>query len=525
MDVATSSAVLLLTILAVIVLIPLLAFSLFAVKILIGKSIGDPGYPPVKGTVFHQAFYLNRLYDRQTEDAKRNPTFRLLAPSHSDVYTVDPRNTAFDRYSKGEYNREIMTDFLGEGIFMVDGDRWRQQRKLASFEFSTRVLRDFSCSVFRKNAARLVRVLGEMAARGMDFDMQDFDSIFKVGFGVDLNCLEGSYKEGTDLMKAFDEANALIYRRYVDPLWRLKRYFNMGTEASLRKDIETIDAFVFQLIRTKRDLLEQRRGRSDKEDILSRFLLEGDKDPEKMNDKHLRDIILNFMLAGKDSTANSLSWFLYVLCKNPLVQETIFHEIVDAVVEGLDPPETGSGADGPEDQFVTKITESALDHMHYLHAALSETLRLYPAIPMWYTKSTNDGRCAEVDDVLPDGYKVKKGDGVYNMTYAMGRMKSLWGDDAEDFKPERWLKDGIFRPESPFKFAAFNAGPRICLGKEFAYKQMKIVSIALLRFFRFKLADEGRTVTYRTMFTLHIKGGLHLNAVPRTRLCRRQDVH
>ncbi|KAK4744865.1 hypothetical protein SAY87_011177 [Trapa incisa] len=516
MDVATSSAVLLLTILAVIVLIPLLAFSLFAVKILIGKSIGDPGYPPVKGTVFHQAFYLNRLYDRQTEEAKRNPTFRLLAPSHSDVYTVDPRNvehilkTAFDRYSKGEYNREIMTDFLGEGIFMVDGDRWRQQRKLASFEFSTRVLRDFSCSVFRKNAARLVRVLREMAARGMDFDMQDMlmraglDSIFKVGFGVDLNCLEGSYKEGTDLMKAFDEANALIYRRYVDPLWRLKRYFNMGTEASLRKDIETIDAFVFQLIRTKRDLLEQRRGRSDKEDILSRFLLEGDKDPEKMNDKHLRDIILNFMLAGKDYREQPV--------------ETIFHEIVDAVVEGLDPPETGSGADGPEDQFVTKITESALDQMHYLHAALSETLRLYPAIPI-------DGRCAEVDDVLPDGYKVKKGDGVYNMTYAMGRMKSLWGDDAEDFKPERWLKDGIFRPESPFKFAAFNAGPRICLGKEFAYEQMKIVSIAPLRFFRFKLADEGRTVTYRTMFTLHIKGGLHLNAVPRTRLCRRQDVH
>lgn len=67
-----------------------------------------------------------------------------------------------------------------------------------------------------------------------------------------------------------------------------------------------------------------------------------------------------------------------------------------------------------------------------------------------------DGRCTERDDVLPDGYKVKKGDGVYFMTYAMGRMKSLWGEDAEDFKPERWLKNGIFQPESPFKFAAFN---------------------------------------------------------------------
>ena len=60
------------------------------------------------------------------------------------------------------------------------------------------------------------------------------------------------------------------------------------------------------------------------------------------------------------------------------------------------------------------------------------------------------------------------------------------------------------------------AGPRICLGKDFAYRQMKIMSTALLRFFRFKLADETKNVTYKTMFTLHISGGLHLSAVPRT---------
>ncbi|KAK4752293.1 hypothetical protein SAY87_021091 [Trapa incisa] len=326
------------------------------------------------------------------------------------------------------------------------------------------------------------------------------DSIIKVGFGIDLNCLEDS-KEGSVFMKAFDEANALIFRRYFDPLWRLKRYFNICAEASLRKNIEIIDTFVIRLIRGKRELLVDQRGRSDKEDILSRFLLAGQEDPEKMNDKYLRDIILSFILAGRDTTGNTLSWFLYMLCKNPLVQETIFQEIMNVVVdEGRDPPETESrDNDDDPDEFVRKVTESALDGMHYLHAALSETLRLYPAVPI-------DGRKAEMDDVLPDRYKVKKGDMVYNITFAMGRMKSLWGDDYEDFKPERWLKDGIFQPESPFKFAAFNAGPRICLGKDFAYRQMKIVSIALLRFFRFKLADETRAVTYRTILTLHTSG-------------------
>ncbi|GFP96075.1 cytochrome p450 704c1 [Phtheirospermum japonicum] len=136
--------------------------------------------------------------------------------------------------------------------------------------------------------------------------------------------------------------------------------------------------------------------------------------------------------------------------------------------------------------------------MHYLHATLTETLRLYPAVPV-------DGRCAETDDTLPDGFKLKKGDGVYYMAYAMGRMTHVWGDDAEEFKPERWIKNGIFQSESPFKFFSFHVGPRTCLGKDFAHRQMKIVSAALVHFFRFRLSDETKDVTYRTMFTLHIK--------------------
>ncbi|XP_028075920.1 cytochrome P450 704C1-like [Camellia sinensis] len=73
----------------------------------------------------------------------------------------------------------------------------------------------------------------------------------------------------------------------------------------------------------------------------------------------------------------------------------------------------------------------------------------------------------------------------------------------------------VFRGVSSWRWWP-KAGPRICLAKDFAYRQMKIMSTALLRFFRFKLADETKNVTYKTMFTLHINGGLHLSAVPRT---------
>ncbi|XP_022636104.1 cytochrome P450 704C1-like [Vigna radiata var. radiata] len=166
---------------------------------------------------------LNPITSSQTLEGDDKIKYYL----ESEVYTIDPRNiehilkTNFDKYSKGKYNQDIVTDLFGEGIFAVDGDKWRQQRKLASYEFSTRVLRDFSCSVFRRNATKLVRIISELSHQGQVFDMQDMlmrctlDSIFKVGFGAELNCLEGSSKEGSKFMKAFDESNALIYWRYV----------------------------------------------------------------------------------------------------------------------------------------------------------------------------------------------------------------------------------------------------------------------------------------------------------------------
>ena len=195
------------------------------------------------------------------------------------------------------------------------------------------------------------------------------DSIFKVGFGVDLNCSEGSSPEGNSFIKAFDDSNALIYRRYIDPLWTLKRFLNFGSEATLKKNIKFMDDFVYNLINAKRN--SSPSSNVIKEDILSRFLAESE-----MNDRYLRDIILNFTIAGKDSTANTLSWFFYMLTNHPLVQEKVVREIREVM-------DCGDNIDdhGIQD-FVANITEGVLENMQYLHAALTETLRLYPAVPV-----------------------------------------------------------------------------------------------------------------------------------------------
>nr|CAB3466835.1 unnamed protein product [Digitaria exilis] len=376
----------------------------------------------------------DRLFDGHVRDALAHRTCRLVYPRHSEVNTVDPAviehvlKTSFSKYSKGSFSYSIMKDLFGDGIFATDGEKWRHQRKLASHEFSTKVLRAFSSVVFRTNATKLADKISSAANNGTVIDMQDLlmkttmDSIFKVGFGFELNTLSGSDESSIQFSNAFDEANSLVFHRYVDIFWQLKRYFNIGSEAKLRRNIQIIDDF---------------RAR---EDILSRFIMQSKTDPKTMNDRYLRDIVLNFLIAGKDTTGNTLTWFFYMLCKNPIVQNKVELEINESV--------QWAEKDSADD-FTARLNEGAIEKMHYLHAAISETLRLYPAVPV-------DGKMADEDDILPNGYRVMKGDGVYYTIYAMGRMTYLWGEDAEDFKPERWLVNGVFQQESPYKFVSFN---------------------------------------------------------------------
>lgn len=122
--------------------------------------------------------YFNTMYDHQTEVARTCHTYRLLAPGASAIDTTDVRNidhvlkTRFEKYTKGKQNVDILADLFGKGIFLADGDKWSHQRKLASLEFLTRVLRDFSCKVFRKSTGKLVRAVSIAAKSHQALDIQ-----------------------------------------------------------------------------------------------------------------------------------------------------------------------------------------------------------------------------------------------------------------------------------------------------------------------------------------------------------------
>ncbi|KAK1283283.1 hypothetical protein QJS10_CPB21g00591 [Acorus calamus] len=394
---------------------------------------------PVLGAAIEHLMNYDRMHDWLVKYLSESKTITVTMPFMRYTYITDPVNveyvlkTNFTNYPKGDAYHSYMEVLLGDGIFNSDGEMWRRQRKTASFEFASKNLRDFSAVVFREYAVKLASILCQASEKNQEIDMQELfmrmtlDSICKVGFGVEIGTLSPRLPDNR-FAKAFDMANIIVTLRFIDPLWRIKRFLHIGSEALLKQSINLIDEFTYGVIRKRKGEIERTHGSGKmKHDLLSRFI-ELSKDPESnLTDKSLRDIVLNFVIAGRDTTAATISWFTYMVMTHPRVADKLF------------------SSSNP-----LKKREPGKSRLSYLHASISETLRLYPAVPQ-------DPKGILKDDVLPDGTQVKAGGMVTYVPYSMGRMEYLWGPDASAFKPERWFHDGNFQNVSPFKFTAFQA--------------------------------------------------------------------
>lgn len=154
-----------------------------------------------------------------------------------------------------------------------------------------------------------------------------------------------------------------------------------------------------------------------------------------------------------------------------------------------------------------KFTVEELKKMVYLQAALSESLRLYPSVPVELKQVIEH-------DVLPDGTILKKEARVLYSIFSMGRMESIWGKDCLEFKPERWInEEGEFVSENQFKYVVFNGGPRLCIGKKFGYMQMKMVAASIILRHSIKVV-EGHNVVPKVSTTLYMKNGLMVTLKP-----------
>ncbi|GJN02085.1 hypothetical protein PR202_ga19403 [Eleusine coracana subsp. coracana] len=433
--------------------------------------------------------------------------------------TCDPRNlehvlkSRFDNYPKGPFWHGVFRDLLGDGIFNSDGETWVAQRKTAALEFTTRTLRTaMSRWVSRSIHNRLLPILGDAAAEeGATVDLQDlllrltFDNICGLAFGKDPETLARGLPEN-DFASAFDRATEATLNRFIFPesVWRFKKWLGLGMETTLARSVGHVDRYLSAVIKARKlELIsadgvnKQQNAATPHDDLLSRFMRKG-----TYSDESLQHVALNFILAGRDTSSVALSWFFWLVSTHPAAERAIVRELCAVLV-------ASRGADDPAAWLAAPLGFEELDRLVYLKAALSETLRLYPSVP-------EDSKHVVADDVLPDGTPVPAGSSVTYSIYSAGRMKAVWGDDCLEFRPERWLSpDGTkFEPHDAYRFVAFNAGPRICLGKDLAYLQMKNIAGSVLLRYRLNVAP-GHRVEQKMSLTLFMKYGLRMQLRPR----------
>ncbi|KAI9071941.1 hypothetical protein K1719_046086 [Acacia pycnantha] len=472
---------------------------------------------PLFGSVFSIASNKHRRVLWIADILHRSPssTFTLHRSLGSrQVFTANPAvvqhilKTHFPNYHKGYTLHRALGDFLGNGIFNADGDTWKFQRQLSSHQFNTRSLRKFVETVVDTELSdRLIPILSSAAAGDSSaavLDFQDilqrftFDNICRIAFGFDPAYLLPSLPE-TKFARAFEEGTKLSSERFnaaIPLVWKIKKLFNIGSEKQLRMAISEVRGLAKRIVREKKQELREKAS-LDSVDLLSRFLNSGISDED-----FVTDIVISFILAGRDTTSAALTWFFWLLRKHPNVEKEIIKEIKEK-------------SDGP-------VYDEVKD-MVYTHAALCESMRLYPPVPV-------DTKEAAKDDVLPDGTFVKKGTRVAYHVYAMGRSEKLWGSDWREFRPERWLKvaegpddtEGTkwkFVQMDPFTYPVFQAGPRVCLGKEMAFLQMKrIVGGVLRRFKVVPVAAEAEEPVYIAHLTSLMKNGFPV------RIEKRSDI-
>ncbi|KAL8721210.1 MAG: hypothetical protein Q9225_002059 [Loekoesia sp. 1 TL-2023] len=261
--------------------------------------------------------------------------------------------------------------------------------------------------------------------------------------------------------KAFDFASGAIGDRFQNPFWKVKEFI-FGTP--LRKAFSEIKRFGNNIVLSTVAKRQKSSVVTDKptkeinplQNNLINSLLDHISDHQVV-----ADAAMNYLSAGRDTTAQSLTWTLYLLLRHSEHRHLLVEEIAKAFPSA---PRTSSL------RYIT------YDHVQptslpYTHSIFSETLRLYPPVPFELKESIGP-------TTFPDGTWLPKGSVVIWVPWAMGRSHRIWGEDSEEFKPDRWLNAAglIDLQKSAFEFPVFNGGPRSCLGKKLA----ELLAVAVL---------------------------------------------
>lgn len=463
-------------------------------------------------------------------------------------YTTDPAvvehmlKTKFSIWTKFSDSAGIFWTlfhrFLGKGIFTLrhgteakaaythsagttglDEDAaWFHQRKVAASIFSRGNFRTLMADVFVEKAHKLIEVIDQADARGPEVDMQHkffaftMDSIMAIFYGKQVDTLSG---HADPYATAYDTAHRSMLLYVIENLPKLMLMklspwpfgpvmmsmatgpsagFLMPMHRRLNKRGKAFEDSVKHLRSESIDFITKRRMEAsvyDDPDLLALFLSSSTKrattdatgrsgktqtSPMRDNED-LCDMVLNFIIAGRDTTACCLSWTFYLLSQNPAAEEKLFREVTEVL--------------GDTDPTFDSLHER---EMPFLNGIIYESLRLHPPVP------SDAKRCTE-DCVLPDGTQIPSGSWMFYYPWMMGRDPGRYPDPLA-FKPERWIP---FKQPSVYEFPVFQGGPRVCLGKDMAIFEAKLLTAMLVRKFRFRMRpEEAAKITYNLSLTMSV---------------------
>ncbi|GMI67575.1 cytochrome P450, family 96, subfamily A, polypeptide 10 [Hibiscus trionum] len=459
---------------------------------------------PVVGMMPELLLNIHRIHDWCTETLERcKGTFVFQGPWFAKVnmlITCDPANihyimsSNFSNFGKGPEYKKIF-EILGDGIFNADMDVWKKQRLVAHgfikhqqfYKYLLRTTRD-------KVEKGLIPVIEHVAKQGLVVNLEDvfqrftLDSVCILVTGYDPGCLSLEFPQVL-FFKAVDDATEAIFYRHVRPesFIKLQKWLNMGLEHKYRKAWEVLDDIIAKYICQKRKELNELND-EDGVDLLTSYISEEKSAGFTHDDKFLRDTILNMMVAGRDTVSSALTWSIWLVSRHPVVENKIIEELQSKIPVG-------------ETKKRRLFNVEEVKDLVYLHAALCEALRLYPPIPFNHKEPLEH-------DVLPSGHPVHPNMKILFNVFSMGRMKSVWGEDCLEFKPERWINErGGIKHEPSYKFPSFGAGPRACLGKDMAFVQMKAAVSAIVYNYRIHVLEETPVVPAISI-VLHTKDGM-----------------
>lgn len=430
-----------------------------------------------------------------TSELRQGTIFRSFAvlffqpiPSSSDRTTV--AIYLFHRVFKSSHKGETLTypqDFslglrpkhfaplMGSGIFTQDGTAWQHSRALLRPQFTSNRYHNFA--EIKKCVESLI---DNIPADGI-VDLQPlffrltFDTTTFLLFGETLSSLQSSEIAGRESEFA---AALNLGQDYLSHRGRLGAFYWLVDTPEFRRACRTSHRFVDQVIQRALDATNTRKAGSSAEEEKRQYVFINALIQETRDKKELRDQCLNVLLAGRDTTACCLTWILRLLARHPRVLDKLQSEI--ETVAGL-------GRDAPQP------TREQLKKMPYLDIVLKEVLRLYPSVPV-------NSRAALKTTTLPlgggpDGQSpilIRKGEAVGYCVYAMHRRKDIYGEDALEFRPERW-EDGKLLREVGYGYLPFNGGPRVCLGQDFALLEAGYTVAGLVQRFPYITVPKGDT--------------------------------